>query len=30
VAGLSPSEQAEAEEQSKRINRAYAELSGRV
>lgn len=30
VAGLSPSEQAEAEEQSKRINRAYAELSGRA
>lgn len=30
VASLSPSEQAEAEEQSKRINRAYAELSGRA
>ncbi len=30
VATLSASEQAEAEEQSKRINRAYAELSGRA
>jgi len=30
VAGLSPGEQAEAEEHSKRINRAYAELSGRA